>query len=156
MASCLNLSDPEVKKITDIFGEIKIKNLVDQYFNEEFPGYDAFMKSNSVKKELGIMTISDIKTDLNVNLRKEIYNEQQIKLNKAIGIVNTNNYKKNIPINYFANYFQVGQSTLFTWIVTKRKGMLDAPAKLQREINKGKLFSDIERAIFEKQKGLSR
>jgi len=50
MASCLNLSDPEVKKITDIFGEIKIKNLVDQYFNEEFPGYEAFMKSNSVKK----------------------------------------------------------------------------------------------------------
>ena len=154
MASCLNLSDPEVKKITDIFGEIKIKNLVDQYFNEEFPGYDAFMKSNSVKKELGIMTISDIKTDLNVNLRKEIYNEQQIKLNKAIGIANTNNYKKNIPVNYFANYFQVGQSSLFTWIVTKRKGMLDAPAKLQREINKGKLFSDIEKAISEKQKGL--
>lgn len=150
MASCLNLSDPEVRRVTNIFGEIKIKNLVDQYFNEEFPGYDVFMKTNSVRKELGVMTAADVKTDLGVNLRKEIFTEDQIKLNQAIDKKNTNNFRNGIPINYFANYFPVGQSNLYNWVITKRKGMLDAPAKLQRAIEKGKLLSDIDKAINEK------
>ena len=29
MASCLNLSDPEIKRLTNVFGEIKIKKIVD-------------------------------------------------------------------------------------------------------------------------------
>ena len=151
MASCLNLSDPEVKKVTDIFGEIKVKNLVDQYFNEEFPGYTTFMRSNAVRKELGIMTIADIKTDLGVNLRKEIHNDEQVRLNQAISRKNTNNFRNGIAINYFANYFPVGQSGLYTWVVTKRKGMLDAPAKLQRAIEKGRMIENIERAIRERE-----
>ena len=150
MASCLNLSDPEVKRVTDIFGEIKIKNLVDKYFNEEFPGYVEFLRSNSVRKELGIMTAADIKSDLGISVKKEIYNEDQIRLNQAIDKKNTENFRKGIPINYFANYIPVGQSALYNWIVTKRKGMLDAPAKLQRAIERGKLISDIEKAIKEK------
>ena len=150
MTSCLNLSDPEVKKVTDIFGEIKIKSLVDRYFNEEFPGYQTFMRSNSVRKELGIMTAADVKSDLGVNLRKEIHTEDQIRLNQAIGRKNTNNFRQGIAVNFFANYFPVGQSGLYTWIVTRRKGMLDAPAKLQRAIEKGKLIDEIERAIKER------
>ena len=150
MASCLNLSDPEIKKLTNVFGEIKIKNLVDTYFNEEFPGYSTFMKSNSVKKELGMMNIADIKSELGVNLRKEIFTETQIKLNQAIDKKNTNNFRKGVAINYLAAYFPVGSSNQYTWIVTKRKGMLDAPAKLQRAIERGKVLSDIDRAIEEK------
>lgn len=133
MSFCLNFNDPNVQKMVKDFGEVKVSNLIQEFFNSETPTYDEFIKNKNVKEALGLIPISKVKQEIGKSFPKEINGSQKISLFKAVSNKNNFNKNNNISTVYMTyNVEQIGQADLNTWGLRKVKGNLDIDAKLER------------------------
>jgi hypothetical protein len=155
MSFCLNFNDPNVGKMVKDFGEVKVSNLIQKFFNSETPIYDEFIKNKNVKETLGLVPISKVKEEIGKSFPKEISYSQKISLMKAISIKNNYNKANNISTVYMLyNLEQIGQADLNTWGLRKVKGKLDIEGKIERAQSRivdaaqsNKPVSDLERLI---------
>jgi hypothetical protein len=133
MAFCLNPNDPNVKRMVKDFGESKVSNLIQEFFNSETPTYEEFIKNKNVKEALGLIPISKVKEEIGKSFPKEISDRQKNILFKTISTKNNYNKANNISIVYMAyNVERIGQADLNTWGLRKVKGNLDIDAKIER------------------------
>lgn len=155
MAFCLNFNDPDVQKMVKDFGETKVSNLIQEFFNSETPTYNDFIKNKNVKEALGLIPISKVKEEIGKSFPKEISGSQKISLFQAVSRKNNFNKNNNISTVYMTyNVEQIGQADLNTWGVRKVKGDLDINAKIERAQSRivdagqsNKPVSDLENII---------
>lgn len=126
---CLNLSHPEIKKLTNDFSVTKVSELMDKYFPESTPSYNEFVEYKEVKKELGIIPISKVKEEIGRSFPKLIYDNQSIEIKTLIS--NLNNKNTGFVYLYFNDY-QLGKSNLRTWGIRKVRGTINKSAKIDR------------------------
>jgi len=133
MSFCLNFGDPNVQKMVKDFGEVKVSNLIQEFFNSETPIYDDFIKNKNVKEALGLVPISKVKQEIGKSFPKEISGSQMISLKSAVSRKNNYNFSNKISVVYsLYNLEQIGQADLNTWGLRKVKGKLDIDGKIDR------------------------
>jgi len=132
--SCLNLSDKNVALMAKHFGEVQVSKLVSSEFNGITPKYEDFVKNKTVIKELGIVPISKVKTELNTSYRNKI-SQAQIKIFNSV-ISRANN--KMQGVNYRLHTRQQGEAANdnFFWILQKLNGNINLDAKIERAKNR--------------------
>ena len=131
--SCLNPNYKDNKRLISDFSEVKVSMLFEKYFKNDNPSYEEFIKNKNVKEELNIIPISQTKEEIGISLKKEISNNQLIKLKTTISKLNNKLRKENQNVVYLLfNINRIGQADLFSWGLRKIKGKLNVDAKLDR------------------------
>jgi hypothetical protein len=155
MSFCLNFGDPDVQKMVKDFGETKVSNLIQEFFNSETPSYNDFIKNKNVKEALGLVPISKVKEEIGKSFPKEISESQRMSLMQAVSRKNNYNRNNNISTVYMTyNVERIGQADLHTWGLRKVKGKLDIEGKIERAQSRivdatqsNKPVSDLENII---------
>jgi hypothetical protein len=136
MINCINISDPKVKALVDVFGKPAVEKGLSVFPANKDITIDNFIKDPQVKKTLGILDRSQIKAELGVSYGNTISGKGLATLGKTISQKNNKNSKNNIDETYYYRSFPIGESTENYYAVFKINKPLDLDAKLFREMQK--------------------
>jgi len=136
MINCINISDPKVKALVDVFGKPAVEKGLTVFPSNKDITISNFIKDPSVQKELGILNNSQLRSELNISYGNTISSKGLANLGKAISQKNNSNAKNNIDVTYYYRYSPIGESTENNYAVFKVNKPLDLDSKLFREMQK--------------------